>query len=69
MLAELLEDNKALASRLREAHGVCEEHNDIATASLLKSGSTKPNGVPGFSSKRRDAPILPGIETFSCVGD
>ena len=36
MLAELLEDNKALTSRLREAHDVCEEHNDVATASLIE---------------------------------
>ena len=36
MLAELLEDNKALAARLREAHNVCEEHRDIATASLFQ---------------------------------
>jgi starvation-inducible DNA-binding protein len=36
MLAELREDNKALTARLREAHGVCEEHEDIATASLIE---------------------------------
>jgi starvation-inducible DNA-binding protein len=36
MLAELREDSKTLAARLREAHGVCEEHNDIATASLIE---------------------------------
>ncbi len=36
MLAELREDSKALAARLREAHGVCEEHEDIATASLIE---------------------------------
>jgi starvation-inducible DNA-binding protein len=36
MLAELREDNKMLAARLREAHGVCEEHRDIATASLIE---------------------------------
>jgi starvation-inducible DNA-binding protein len=36
MLAELREDNKELATRLREAHGVCDEHNDIATASLIE---------------------------------
>jgi starvation-inducible DNA-binding protein len=36
MLAELREDNKMLASRLREAHGVCEEHRDIATTSLIE---------------------------------
>ncbi|HET9101193.1 MAG TPA: DNA starvation/stationary phase protection protein [Acidobacteriaceae bacterium] len=36
MLAELREDSKTLAARLREAHGVCEEHEDIATASLIE---------------------------------
>src|SRR5882724_9193080 len=36
MLVELCEDNKTLASRLREAHNVCEEHRDIATASLIE---------------------------------
>ena len=36
MLAELLEDNRALTARLREAHNVCEEHRDIATASLIE---------------------------------
>jgi starvation-inducible DNA-binding protein len=36
MLAELREDNKALAARMREVHNVCEEHRDIATASLLE---------------------------------
>jgi starvation-inducible DNA-binding protein len=36
MLAELLDDNKTLAARLREAHNVCDEHRDIATASLIE---------------------------------
>jgi starvation-inducible DNA-binding protein len=36
MLAELCEDNKSLASRLREADNVCEEHRDIASASLIE---------------------------------
>ncbi len=36
MLAELREDNKTLAARLREAHDVCEKHRDIATASLIE---------------------------------
>jgi starvation-inducible DNA-binding protein len=36
MLAELCEDNKTLAARLRETHNVCEEHRDIATASLIE---------------------------------
>jgi starvation-inducible DNA-binding protein len=37
MLAELREDNAALASRLREVHGICDEHRDIATASLIEN--------------------------------
>jgi starvation-inducible DNA-binding protein len=36
MLAELREDNRTLATRLREAHNVCDEHRDIATASLIE---------------------------------
>jgi starvation-inducible DNA-binding protein len=36
MLAELREDNKSLVSRLREAHNVCDQHHDIATASLIE---------------------------------
>ena len=35
MLAELRDDNKQLASNLRETHGLCDEHGDVATASLL----------------------------------
>ena len=36
MLAELRDDNKQLAARLREAHGVCDEAGDVASASLLE---------------------------------
>ena len=36
MLAALADDNKALTSRLREAHNVCEEHRDVATTSLIE---------------------------------
>ena len=36
MLAELRDDNKMLAARLREVHDVCDEHRDIATASLIE---------------------------------
>ena len=36
MLAELRDDNKTLAGRLREVHEVCDEHHDIATASLIE---------------------------------
>ena len=36
MLSELREDNKSLAQRLLEVHGVCDESNDVATASLIE---------------------------------
>ena len=36
MLAELGEDNRALASSMRQTHGVCEEYGDVATASLIE---------------------------------
>jgi starvation-inducible DNA-binding protein len=37
MLAELREDNKTLAARMREAHNVTDEHRDIASSSLLEN--------------------------------
>jgi starvation-inducible DNA-binding protein len=37
MLAELREDNRDLAARLREAHDVCDGHRDIASASLIEA--------------------------------
>jgi starvation-inducible DNA-binding protein len=37
MLAELRDDNMQLAARLRETHDVCDEHGDVATASLLEN--------------------------------
>jgi starvation-inducible DNA-binding protein len=36
MLAELRDDNNALAARLREAHSICDEQGDVASASLLE---------------------------------
>jgi starvation-inducible DNA-binding protein len=37
MLAELREDNLQLTQRMRETHDVCDEHGDVATASLLEN--------------------------------
>src|SRR5215831_4756721 len=37
MLAELRDDNKELAASLREAHGLCDERGDVASASLLEN--------------------------------
>jgi starvation-inducible DNA-binding protein len=36
MLAELRDDNKQLVMRMRETHGLCDDHGDVATASLLE---------------------------------
>jgi starvation-inducible DNA-binding protein len=36
MLAELRDDNQRFITVMREAHDVCDEHNDVATASLLE---------------------------------
>src|SRR5437868_15310826 len=37
MLAELRDDNKQLVANLRETHGLCDEHGDVASASLLEN--------------------------------
>jgi starvation-inducible DNA-binding protein len=37
MLAELRDDNMQLISYLRETHGLCDEHGDVATTSLLET--------------------------------
>ena len=36
MLAELRDDNIQLVTYMRETHNVCDEHGDVATASLLE---------------------------------
>ncbi len=36
MLAELSEDNQRLTKFLRASHEVCEEYNDVATASMIE---------------------------------
>ena len=37
MLAELREDNKDLVARMRVTHDLCDEHGDVATASLIEN--------------------------------
>lgn len=36
MLAELRDDNQQLTAFMRETHGLCDEHGDVASASLLE---------------------------------
>lgn len=37
MLAELRDDNQKTIQAMREAHDLCDEHKDVATASLLEN--------------------------------
>src|SRR5208283_1878804 len=37
MLAELCKDNQLLTKSLRSAHELCDEHDDVATASLIEN--------------------------------
>jgi starvation-inducible DNA-binding protein len=37
MLAELAEDNRQTVVHLREAHELCDEEGDVATASLIEN--------------------------------
>jgi starvation-inducible DNA-binding protein len=37
MLAELTADNQQLTRSLRHSHEVCDQHNDVATASLIEN--------------------------------
>lgn len=37
MLKELMDDNKKVAANMRKAHEVAEEHDDVATASLIEN--------------------------------
>ncbi len=37
MLTELRADNQALARNLRSTHELCEQHDDVATASLIEN--------------------------------
>jgi starvation-inducible DNA-binding protein len=48
MLTELRDDNALLAERIRDAHGLCAEHGDIATAGLLETWSDAAEGRAWF---------------------
>jgi starvation-inducible DNA-binding protein len=37
MLAELRDDNKQLLVNMRETHDLCDEHGDVASASLIEN--------------------------------
>ena len=56
MLAELRDDNLQLVSHMRETHNVCDEHHDLATASLLENWIDEAEGRAWFlfEASRRD---------------
>jgi starvation-inducible DNA-binding protein len=37
MIAELADDNRRMTGFLRAAHGVCQEHDDVASTSLIEN--------------------------------
>lgn len=37
MLAKLRDDNQRVVASMREAHGLCDKREDVATASLLET--------------------------------
>ena len=51
MLAELAQDNLQCVAAMRSLHATCDEHSDVATASLSRSGSTRASAAPGSSSR------------------
>ena len=48
MLAELRDDNVQLAARMREAHSLCDEYGDVASASLLENWIDEAEGRSWF---------------------
>src|SRR5579859_5956823 len=48
MLSELRQDNQQLTARMREAHGLCDEHGDVASASLLETWIDEAEGRAWF---------------------
>src|SRR6202022_2487200 len=48
MLAELRDDNKQLVANLRETHGLCDQHGDVASASLLENWIDEADGAAWF---------------------
>src|SRR5437899_4002445 len=48
MLAELCTDSQQLTRSLRSTHEVCEQHNDVATASLIENWIDETERPPWF---------------------
>ena len=48
MLTELRDDNADLAARMRDAHALCDDHGDVASASLLETWIDEAEGRVWF---------------------
>jgi starvation-inducible DNA-binding protein len=48
MLMDVLEDNQRLIANLHGAHALCDQHNDIATASLIENWVDEAEGRVWF---------------------
>ena len=60
MLAELRDDNKQMAAAMREAHEVCDEKGDVASASLIEVWIDETERRTWFlfeTSRRGDEPV------------
>lgn len=58
MLAELRDDNRALAASLRATHDLCDEHRDVASASLIETWIDETERRTWFlfeATRRRDS--------------
>jgi starvation-inducible DNA-binding protein len=66
MLVELARDNKQLAAWMREPHELCDQHGDVASASLLENWIDEAERRVWFLSEstRADAAAPTGQERF-----
>jgi starvation-inducible DNA-binding protein len=51
MLSELIDDNRQLVAVMKEAHDLCDEQGDVATASLLENWIDEAQGRIWFLSE------------------
>src|ERR1700722_20242093 len=65
MLVELMNDNKSLAARLRDAHEVCDRQRDIATASLIEVWLDETEKRTWFLFEATRDATLPGAGRFA----
>ncbi len=67
MLRELMNDNKAVAKAMREAHELCASTRMPPPRACSRSGSTKPSGASGSSTKRAGGRNRAGISPFAAT--